>query len=148
MHHGKSLRVIGQSLEAARVAQFQIENSGDTYLVLSNSLTHRLVRLTPVKISQLEALGQKQRRTHSSAQTQISNKLSQLLRSLGNHLDRARANAFQIFWGSDPISIDYQQADGQSESQSFTIAELKELGLHNRAHRSARSSGRPVLLGH
>jgi hypothetical protein len=146
MHYGKSLRAIGQSLEIARVAYFQIENNRDTYLVLSNSLTHRLRRFGPADISRLDALGQKQRRTHSSSQTQTSNSLSQLLRSLGDHLDRAGADTFQVSWSRDCISLDYNQADGQSESRSFTIAKLREVGLHNRARRTKGSSRMPRFV--
>jgi hypothetical protein len=140
MNHGKSLRAIGQSLEAARLANFQIENRGEKYLVLSDSLSLRVRRFTPADIWKLDALGQKQRRSHSSSHTQTSKKLSQLLRSLGNQLDKAGSKGFQITFTSGGVSVDYQKADGQSESRTFTMADLQEVGLHNRIRRDNRTS--------
>ncbi len=167
MTHARSLRVIGQSLEAARIATFELEKDGHDYLVSSDALSpssewilrnatsegflsenfgHRssssgsAFRFSSAVISRLEAQWQKQRRNHSSSQTQVSSKLSQLMRSLGDHFDRAGANAFHIFWTPDSVAVDYQQADGQSESRTFTSRKLQEFGLLNRFHRSHRSS--------
>ena len=39
MAHAKSLRVIGQALEVAKVATFELENDGQSYDVRSDSLT-------------------------------------------------------------------------------------------------------------
>jgi len=39
MTYAKSLRVIGQSLEVARVTTFELEKDGPDYLVRSDSLT-------------------------------------------------------------------------------------------------------------
>jgi hypothetical protein len=39
MTYAKSLRVIGQSLEVARVTTFELEKDGQDYLVRSDSLT-------------------------------------------------------------------------------------------------------------
>src|SRR5262245_6118897 len=112
MAHAKSLRVIGQSLEAAKVAAFELKKDGQDYLVQSdcwkpsgdwilrelkgeNTLTDHSVRhssftdpvrFTPLDITRLDSRWQKQRRHHSSSQTQVSGNLSQLLRSLGEHL--------------------------------------------------------------
>jgi len=44
-----------------------------------------LLRFTPIDISWLESQEQRKRRAHSSAQTQGSKNLSQLLRSLGDY---------------------------------------------------------------
>ncbi len=166
MAHANSLRVIGQSLEDARVATFELEKDGHDYLVKSsvltaaaewilrnatgeNSLTaptyrrsssNSPFRFTPLDISRLDSQWQKQRRNQSSLQMEVSSKLSQLLRSLGDHFDRAGANAFHISWTSDSVSVDYQQADGQSEARSFTAGKLQELGLHNRFRRASRGS--------
>src|SRR5882724_3257921 len=146
MTYARSLRVIGQSLEIARVTTFELEKDGQDYLVRSDSLTqtgewilrnaisesdfteqsgrrstvNRPLRFTPLDISRLDSHRQKQRRTHSSSQTQGSSKLSQLLRSLGDHLDRTEVSAFHISWTPDSISVDYQELDGQRESRMFT----------------------------
>jgi hypothetical protein len=132
MQHAKSLRAIGQSLEAARVVNFQIENSGDHYLVLSNSLTHRLVRLSPAHISRLDAREQKQRAHRSFLRTPSVNKLSQLLRNLGDHLDGAGTSAFHISWTSRSVLVNYERPAGPSETRTFTINELQQVGSQSR----------------
>jgi len=172
MTYAKSLRVIGQSLEVARVTTFELEKDGQDYLVRSDSLTqtgewilrhaiseyefteqsgrrstgNRPLRFTPIDISRLDSQGQKQRQTRSSSPTQGSSKLSQLLRSLGDHLDRTEVVAFHISWMADSVSVDSQEAGGQSECRTFTAEKLQQLGLHLRFRRSSRSaSTTPVL---
>jgi len=97
MTYAKSLRVIGQSLEVARVTTFELEKDGQDYLVRSDSLTqtgewilrnaigesdfteqsgrrstvYRPLRFTPLDISRLDSHRQKQRRTHSSSQRKV-----------------------------------------------------------------------------
>jgi hypothetical protein len=162
MAYAKALRVIGQSLEVARVTTFELDKDGQDYLVRSDSLTQtgdwilrnaisesdfteqsgrrstvRSLRFTPVDISRLDFHRQKQRRTHSSSQTQGSSKLSQLLRSLGDHLDRTEVSSFHILWTPDSVSVDYQESDGQSDSRTFTAEKLQQLGLHSRFRRSS-----------
>jgi hypothetical protein len=39
MAHAKSLRVIGQSLEAAKLPAFELNTDGPNYVVMSDSLT-------------------------------------------------------------------------------------------------------------
>ena len=163
MAYAKSLRVIGQSLEVARVTTFELEKDGQDYLVQSDSLTrtgewilrqaigerdliaqssvtvNRPLRFTQLVISRLDSTGQRQRRNHASSQTQASNKLSQLLRSLGDHLDRTAVSAFHVSWNADSVCVDYQEPDGQSDSRTFTPEKLQQLGLHIRFRRSSRS---------
>ena len=159
MVHGKSLRVIGQSLEIARVTEFEVENDGGDYLVQSPALTQtsneilrnaltgrpseRTVqsphRFTRLDISRLDSYAQKHRRRHSSAQTQGPNRLTQILRGLGDYLDRIGAGAFHISWTLDLISVDYKQADGQDGFRQFTPDKLQELGFHARFRRSSRN---------
>jgi len=164
MSHAKSLRVIGQSLENAKLPAFELDTDGIDYIVRSDSLTrtsewilqqaigerelteqssltvNRPLRFTPLVISQLDSHGRKQRRTHASSQTQGSNKLSQLLRSLGDHVDRTEVSAFHVSWKSDSVSIDYKGPDGKTDSRTFTPDKLQQLGLHIRFRRSSRSS--------
>jgi hypothetical protein len=164
MPHSKCLRVIGQSLEVAGVGAFEVENNGQSYTVRTasisqagawilrnyfndNSLTQRKdsqstgslsLRFTPADILRLEAQAQKKRRNHSSAEMQRSAKLSQLLRTLGDHLDRTQARMFHICWLPDSVSVDYQESDGESDSRNFTPDKLQQLGLHSRFRRSHR----------
>ena len=172
MAHAKSLRVIGQSLETARVAAFELKKEGQDYLVQSDSLTPTVewilrnlkgenalteqsvyqssvcnpFRFTLLDIPRLDSHWQKHRRNHCSSQTQVSAKLSQLLRSLGDHLDRARASFFHLSWTPDSVSVDYQAPDGQSDCRIFTCEKLRQLGLHTRFRRSSQSHGPHLLL--
>jgi hypothetical protein len=165
MVHAKSLRVIGQSLEVARLAAFELEKDGQYYVVRSDSLTQtrewilqnalsenefserptrqptvkRSLGFSPRDISRLDAEGQKRRRNQSSSHMQESSKLSQLLRTLGDHLDRTGVSAFHISWLPDSVSVDYQRPDGESDLRRFTPEKLQQLGLHTRFRRSSRA---------
>jgi len=164
MTHAQSLRIIGQSLQAARVTTFVVEKNGSEYLVRTNSLSpnaewilrqatseseftkqsgkqptaNRALGFTPAAISRLESLRQQERRTPSPPPTQESNKLSQLLRSLGDHLDRTEVHVFQISWDSDFVSVEFRLSDGQNDSRTFTTEKLQQLGSHSRFLRSSR----------
>src|SRR5882724_2453754 len=164
MAHAKSLRVIGQSLENAKLPAFELDTDGLDYVVRSDSLTrtaewilrqaigerelipqssvtvNRPLRFTQLVISRLDSTAQKQRRNHASSQTQGSNKLSQLLRSLGDHIERTEVSAFHISWNADSVCVDYQETDGKTDSRTFTPEKLHQLGMHIRFRRASRSS--------
>jgi len=88
----KCLRVIGQSLEAARIATFELEKHDQHYLVSIFSLTEAddlilrhtlrdkdvapLFCFSPADISRLDAQAQKRRRNQSSSATRLSKMLS------------------------------------------------------------------------
>src|SRR6266567_7286882 len=132
MSHAKSLRVIGQSLEAAEIATFELEKKGQHYLVWSASLTragelmlrnilrdkditpqnarkpNRLFCFSPADISRLDAQAQKRRRNHSSAPARLSKMMSHQLRTMGDHLDRIGVSVFHIAWTASSVILDYQ----------------------------------------
>jgi hypothetical protein len=163
MVYAKSLRVIGQSLEAARVTTFELEKYGNYYVVwidclteadewiLNNalynhdfpvqvtrqSIANRSFCFGATDITRLDAQSQKKRRNHTSSHMQASKLLSQLLRTLGDHLDRTEVRTFHISWTPDSISIDYQTPDGQRDSRLFTPEKLQGLSLHTRFRRSS-----------
>lgn len=165
MAHATSLRVIGQSLETAQLQTFELETEGPNYVVRSDSLTtasewilrhalrpndfseksarqptvSRSVRFAPADISRLDDQAQKQRRVNSSPHKQTYRRLSQLLRALGDQLDRTKVNSFHISWTSNLASIDFQSTDGQSDSRTFTAEKLEQLGSHTRFRRSSRT---------
>ena len=167
MAHSVSLRAIGQSLEIAKVTAFDLERDGQDYVLRSNSLTNtgewilrnalafndyvarngrqpasdRALRFGPHDILHLDAEGQKRRREPASPDMQQPNKLSQLLRTLGDHLDRIEANEFHISWKPDSVFIDYQLAGGQIDRRAFTPGKLQQLGSHSRFRRSRRDAG-------
>lgn len=162
MAHAKSLRVIGQSLEAAKLPAFELNTDGPNYVVMSDSLTktgewilrralspndtsdqsagqsavNRSACFSPADISRLDEQAQKQRRNDSS---QAYRRLSQLLRTLGDHLDRTEVSAFHISWTYDSVSVDFQSLNGQSDSRTFTAEKLEQLGSHSRFRRSSRT---------
>ena len=165
MTHAKSLRVIGQSLEVAKLPAFELDMDGGNYVVRSDFLTktgewilrHELsptdssdqndprstvnqsVRFTPVDIARLDDQAQRQSKINSSPHTQTYRRLSQLLRALGDHLDHTQVNTFHISWTSDSVSVDFRLADGQSDSRTFTAEKLEQLGSHSRFRRSSRT---------
>jgi hypothetical protein len=166
MAHGKSLRLIGQSLEAARLAAFELKMDGSEYVVTSNALTTsgewilrhalspndptdqgsgsslavtRSVSFNSAALSRLDDQARKQRRNDSAPNAQAYSRLSQLLRALGDHLDRADAHAFHISWTLESICVDSQSPDGQSDSRTFTPEKLQQLGSHARFRRSSGS---------
>ena len=135
MSHGKSLRVIGQSLEAAKVATFELEKRGPRYLVW---IANRVFCFTPADISRLDAQAQKRRKNQSSSATRLSKMLSHQLRFLGDHLDRIEVSAFQIVWTLGSVFLEYQPVDGQRTCRTFTAEELQQLCLHGKWPRSSR----------
>jgi hypothetical protein len=162
MAHAKALRVIGQSLEMAKLRVFELETDGANYVLTSDSLTaasawilrHALtlqkdmseeiqsgtghaVRFTPTDIAQFEDQAQKQRRT-STTDNQIHGRLSQLLRTLGDHFDRTEVRAFQVSWTYDLVSVNFHLPDGDKESRTFTADKLGQLGWHSRIRRLGR----------
>ena len=172
MNHAKSLRVIGQALEVAKVSMFNLESDGRSYMVQSDSMSRtgewmlryavtesdfstlsgrrstadtalkpNYVELKPVvfnnaDIARLEARETKRRRDFSNSQAELSTNLSQLLRTLGDHLDRSSARTFHIFWMPDSIVVDYRRADGLTDRQRFTPEKL--LQFNNSGLRRAR----------
>lgn len=164
MAHSESLRVIGQLLEAGQVDAFDLEADGQHYLVKGDSLTHVGEWVLRNAIGRLDSFEDTQRESTVShsvlfSRTEIyrldrqaqlrrgrefsqpvsHSRLSQLLRTLGDHLDRVNAGAFQISWMADSVSVFFQLLDGQSDSLTFTVDKLQRLGLSSRFRRSSRA---------
>jgi hypothetical protein len=156
--HSISLRAIGQSLEMLRVDAFELEKEGNSYVVRSKalpptsqsifrkSLVERIwdypdleqksaesgagtLRYDPTDISWLDAQGQKQWRSRSSAQMLGGSELSELMRILGEQFDRMRVSAFNISWAPDSVTVNYQIPGRHPERKDFSIEQLRELGL-------------------
>lgn len=163
MAHSKSLRVIGQSLEAARLTTFELKMESSDYVVSSDALTPagewilrhavspmdepaqgthqpqaiRSVHFTPIIISRLDDQARKQRRNDIIPNRQAYNRLSQLLRALGDHLDQSHVSAFQISWSQDSALLTFNSLDDESDSRTFTADKLQQLGSHSRFRRSS-----------
>ena len=164
MSHAKSLRLIGQSLEVAKLQLFELKTDGPNYVVQSDALSaatewilrqslsptdvmwqstrrlpsNRSVRFTPADILRLDDQAKKQRRANSSQDRQTHRRLSQLLRVLGDHLDRMGVYSFQIVWTETSSSVEFQSMEGLGDSRSFTPEKLAQLGSHSSFRRSSR----------
>jgi hypothetical protein len=164
MLHAKSLRVIGQVLEAARIPTFELEKYGPEYMVWCDSVaqvaelvvrnalrqkndtpidrptTNRVFCFSPADVSRLDAHAQRQRRHQSSSGTPVLKLLSQGLRTLGDHFDRMQVDAFRIEWNVGSVSVDFQRLNRERNCMTLTAVELQHLCEHTRAQR--RSTGR------
>ena len=92
----------------------------------------------PNYISWLDAQGRRKRRKRLSAQTTGTSRVSQLLRTLGKHLDQVEPHEFNISWTKDAVCLDYQSADGQQVREVFTVAKVLELTVRSRLRRAPR----------
>jgi hypothetical protein len=151
MPHAKSLRAIGQYLETLPIQAFEIEKTGNDYVVRTASLSptaqwifkespnevsdsptrtkkpssnDRSMRYETLDIVRLDAQGRKKRRKHTFSQTRGAKTLSQLLRTVGEHLDRIEVSAFTVSWSTDSVSVDYQRAEGGREREDFTLKQV------------------------
>lgn len=166
MTYSLSLRAIGQSLEILKLAAFDLDKDGEDYVLRSDSLTktgewilrntlsvdeiigedsdpppsNRMLRFSRPDILRLDAVGRKRRRDTASSEMQAV-KLSQLLRTLGDHLDRTQTHEFHISWKPDAVLVDYRLAGGAMDRRAFTPEKLQQLGSHSRFRRARRSSG-------
>lgn len=163
MVHAQSLRVIGQSLEVTGVTTFELEKHGQYYIAWSDSLTEagewisrdRLTKdvlqagareskancslcFSRFDILRLDSQARKNRRNHSSSNMQGSSKLSQLLRTLGDQLDRMEVSAFHISWTPDSVSIVMLPVGEMViETKIMTAEKLHELCFHRKLRRTS-----------
>ena len=63
-------------------------------------------------------------------------KFSQLLRSVGRHIDRLEPHAFTICWTKDSVSVEYDLGDGQKITEILPIDKLRELTVRMRVRRA------------
>jgi mRNA-degrading endonuclease RelE of RelBE toxin-antitoxin system len=162
MLHAKSLRVIGQSLEAAGIAAFELEKNDQSYVVESAYVTregesilrnalggndlssqgaqqsraNRLFCFRAADISRLDAQARKKRKSQFGTVTRTPTTLSYRLRALGDHLDRIQVSVFRIVWTLHSVIIVYQKVDGQYHCKIFMAEEMQQLALHSRFQRS------------
>ena len=173
MPHAKSLRAIGQSLESLGIVAFVMEKDGRNYVVRSDALpdiaevdlkkdlTEKVWDVGGARrassliredgslhydvpyISWLDAQGRKRRRRRFSSQATGTMKVSQLLRTVGRHLDRLEPHAFNIQWTKDAVSIDYELSDGRLVRETLPVDKVRELTVRSRFRRARRSEKEP-----
>src|SRR4029078_3805617 len=155
MSHAKSLRVVGQCLEYAHIATFELEKYGPQYMLwsdavndagetalrnflndrleFSNETRHhspkRVFVFSPADIARLDAQAQRQRKNRQNQAMPPNKIVSHGLRILGEHLDRLQANAFRIEWLSGSVIMDHQRLDGARSFKRFTFEEIHRVFL-------------------
>lgn len=92
----------------------------------------------PAYVSWLDAQGRKKRRKRFSAQATGTMKFSQLLRTVGRHIDRLEPHAFTVSWSHDSVSIDYDLGDGQKLTEVIPVDKVRELTVRMRVRRTRR----------
>ena len=133
MSHAKSLRVIGQSLEAAQVPRFKLTKDAESYQLW---IAKYQFCFSPGDIARLDAQAQK-RRVNRIAAPLPPKTLSQQLRALGTYLDRIDVRSFRLVWTADFAILEYENSVNKSgNSRVFTAEELRQLGLRRKLSRS------------
>ena len=132
MSHAKSLRVIGQTLQAAQITTFKLQKHAVPYRLW---IAKCLFCFGPADISRLDARAQKKRKSHFSRPSNAL--LSQQLRALGGHLDRIEARAFRIVWTGGFAILEYERVNGERNRRVFTAEELRQVGLNRSLLRSS-----------
>jgi hypothetical protein len=133
MSHAKSLRAIGQTLQAARVTTFKLEKNGGLYRLW---IANRLFCLGPADISRLDTQARKRRANHPTDNRPVT-ALPQQLRALGGYLDRVEVRTFRIVWTGASALLEYERVTGERNRRVFPIEELRQLGLHRSLLRSS-----------
>lgn len=166
MVHANLLRIIGQALELTNATVFELEKHGQYYVTWSASLdadkwisyyglaknssdaggresqAHRSLCFKWSDISRLDGQANKRRRHQASSYVQNSNKLPQLLRTVGDYLDRNAISAFHLSWTPELVYIvTLPVNDLVVERFQLTAEKFQQLSLHTRLRRS-----RPHLL--
>ena len=115
-------------------------SSADENDAPSSARTGEWLRYDSRMISCLNGQGQKKRRHYLPAAAQTTQRTSQYLRTLGEHLDRAGARRFTIAWDyPTSVAVAYQTPDDRTEQSSFSFDRLQELALTMRFRRSPRT---------
>jgi len=160
--YAQSLRVIGVSLEVLGISSFNLEKYGEDYVVhttgseptrgksFGKRIAGILLRwshnsdkkpsdLLTYTLSDILRLDSEQRLQYSKTNVMPdAHKLAQILRVIGDHLDRKEACAFTIFMSSDAVSVWYKTSVGHQARESFTVENLYDLAVHMYLRRSKR----------
>lgn len=100
------------------------------------------LRYEPLDISWLDARGRKKRRSRAMPQIWRATKVSHLLRTLGQHLDRLEVSAFNISLTPESVTVGYRTPSGDHTHESFGMERLRQQGFHMKFRRSRRSGRR------
>ena len=90
-------------------------------------------------LSWIDSRGRRRRRADAKARIWAATKPSQLLRTVGNFLDRVEASDFRITVAAQELILEYVRPGAPPEQRRFGVDELRQLGLHMKFRRSRRS---------
>jgi len=96
-------------------------------------------RYVPSYLSWLDSQGRRKRRKRLTAQASSTHRLSQLLRTLGRHVDRVDPHSLQISWTENEVTESYEPGTKEIITENLTIEKLRELTLRMRFRRSRRN---------
>jgi hypothetical protein len=162
LSYAQSLRAIGESLEVLGVSAFDLEKDDGNYIVrLTDSkptrktnfvkriagklrgsrksdkqATTKPLRYTPSDISRL--LAEQQSRHGKTNVMADAHKLAQVLRVLGDHLDRKQARVFTLSASSDSVAVWFETNSVQQKRETYTVANLYDMAVHMYLRRSKR----------
>jgi hypothetical protein len=96
----------------------------------------------PHDIARLDAREKQKRNPHAFVQQPDVDRLAELLRTVGEHLDHKGAINFNILWARAAVSVAYQTPNEAHEHKDFTVEKLQQLATYSRFR---RSSGSPTI---
>lgn len=159
LSYAQSLRVIGQDLQGLGIGSFELDKSGDQFMVRMSSdepaprsrkftFLDRVVGRSrgsetsarrianPIQFSRSKILWSdnenRLKRSEANAMPDARN-LSLVLRVVGDYLDRKGIGDFAILWSTDSVKVSYGK-----KVESFTREELYDLGVRMYLRRSSR----------
>lgn len=159
LSYAQSLRVIGQDLQGLGIGSFELDKSGDQFMVRMSSdepaprarkftFLDRVVGRSrgsetsarrianPIQFSRSKILWSdnenRLKRSEANAMPDARN-LSLVLRVVGDYLDRKGIADFAILWSTDSVKVSYGK-----KVESFTIQDLYDLGVRMYLRRSNR----------
>jgi hypothetical protein len=165
--YAQSLRTIGESLGALGISTFDLENHGEDYLlrVIASEPAREggfLKRIAQMlwrshnsdrepsdpavraqtlcyTASDISRLMTEQQLQHGRANVlPDAHKVSQVLRVLGDHLDRKEARTFTVSLSGHSLSVAYETGSGHQIKESFTFENLYDRAVHMYLRRSKR----------
>ena len=166
LSYAQSLRAIGESLERRGISTFDLEKWGENYRLQvlagqpatgssflkkiaqllgrtdnsarepsDSTVPSRILSYTPSDIARL--VTEQQSRHGGLNVMPDAHKLAQVLRVLGDHLDRKEADAFTVSVSGDSLSVAYETGRG-IQQESFTIENLYDHAVKMYLRRSKR----------
>jgi hypothetical protein len=161
LSYAQSLRAIGVSLEVLGISSFNLEKDGEDYIVYvtaseptraksfgkriagilrwSHNSDKKPCDLLTYTLSDILRLDSEQRLQYTKANLMPdTHKLAQVLRVIGDQLDRKEACAFTISISGTAVSVWYEISGGHQTHESFTVESLYDFAVHMYLRRSKR----------